>query len=1748
MKKTNTKSLLIVLFICLVGISQSFAQPGVGIQYGFSTTTTVPAFTPNYSAVVNGASLQDNSMVILAPTAYTFPFAGTNYPFFLTSTNGWTALLPASDLSAVAVSTTSNATSLINTFVLNLTSTAGVANGMYVSGPGILGGQGYAFVVSFTATTVTLNVGFTTAVAVGATYNFFNLLNGSFNSTLPTNILSTYALGRPLIAPLWDDLATTIFSVNFTGLNYNIRWSAKWGTGGASGESFNVNFNNSTGFINFNYPAGAYTPVAPSASIGIAGVCAGDYYFATPTAAATATVDSAIADPANVATRPVGVAYIWNPISKNDNCSGSFPAKDLLTINSTCTYQTFSNVNASTSGTNICATTDNKDVWFKFTKPVGVSNLKITTIAGSCTPAPGTTLEVFSSCGGTSLGCATTSSANPGFAEIKINRPCSLEVLYVRVTVDGDVVGKFQICVTDQGNNVSGISNGTDCSTATTICGLPFSQSGLTTAGYGNDYDSANAQCHDPYLNGEDYVFSYTPTANICVQIQLTSTGTNPSVFIYDGCPNSGLTHCIANVAGITGIIRINSVTLIAGVTYYFVVDNNPLNATNNIPFDISITQLGTSNTYDACATYFNLGTIANNTACSYGTYSTECASPSLIPGYPTPTCGNFIDGVTGDVWLAFTASFTGSLLVKTQPSSVNPTADAAMAIYTGSCGAFTLLACDDNSAGNSLPLLSIPVTSGTSYYIRIWTVNPANTGNFDLCLSSACSPPNDLPCASVYIPLGGTAAGFNTCSGGNNEPPNAAQCVVGGIVNTVWYKAVVPAGGSIRIRTHPLTLTDTQIQAFTFTSGCANASTIYTSKGCNDDGPDCGTQNNQSYHDYSELTISGQTPGDTIFIAVDGYNSMTGSFEITVVDGATVSYAPVYLQDCDFPYEVCGATNIVVPDPGPLNFGNICDFSPTYDCWQNGERNSIWYRVTVNPGTLQFAVNSVTDYDFIMWDVTGVANACASIQTHSLPSIRCNWVTTTGQTGISIPDPNASWEPAITSAGIRTYLILIDNWNPPNFVTGFTLDWMGSPIASNPTSVTWNGGVDTMFSSTSNWGTAPCNALPSCTIDAIITASASGRQPTMSSNTQVKNLTINSGASLRIKSGVTVDVCGDFTNNGTFIAEPGSTVRFSGTTTQLITGNLIGSNSFANLTIFKATGQVNLISNIDVSQTFSTVSATSIFNINGKYMRVGRDFLNNNANVTFTGIGNSNLEFNGTLNQYFTNTTGTLTLNRVRMSKTSGKLYLIGANSKMNIDSVLTLAQGIINTRSNAALEVNVKHNLTSAIIGHNALSYIDGKLRRSVYNNLVTTTNSVAVAAGATSFTVTSTAGLAVNMYVSGPGILSNTIQITAIAGNVITVNSTFTAAVAIGATYSFGNLLPSTAIGLPFSLDFPVGDSLTPGGYELANVTFSSGTVIPSLLASFDPWPGMTPPSLGPTASECLYATYDALAMFNHGYWSFSKLAPSPFNGVYKMTLFNSGQSNNTGMGWTVAKADVAANPSLTASWGLIGQCVITSTAGNTQRVNINSPATTATSFNALFTTVQSTQPLPIELLYFTAEPEGENVLCQWETASETNNDYFEVQRSVDGEEWETIGTVRGYGAGISTVNHYYKLIDSERCKGIRYYRLRQVDIDDHFGFSETVAVNCKDGINDISVYPNPGSENIVITFYESAKGEAIIEFVDMLGKIVRTDLVSTQKGFNSIHSTVNDLAGGVYYLRIKTAKNPAQTDRQIRFVKD
>ena len=115
------------------------------------------------------------------------------------------------------------------------------------------------------------------------------------------------------------------------------------------------------------------------------------------------------------------------------------------------------------------------------------------------------------------------------------------------------------------------------------------------------------------------------------------------------------------------------------------------------------------------------------------------------------------------------------------------------------------------------------------------------------------------------------------------------------------------------------------------------------------------------------------------------------------------------------------------------------------------------------------------------------------------------------------------------------------------------------------------------------------------------------------------------------------------------------------------------------------------------------------------------------------------------------------------------------------------------------------------------------------------------------------------------------------------------------------------------------------------------------------------------------------------------------------------------------------------------------------------------------------------LPVDLLYFNAVAQGENVMLEWVTASETNNDYFLVERSDDLENWYNV--IMTEGQGNSSVLVYYNEIDEDPFAGANYYRLTQFDFDGSNAESDivTVYVNRK---ADYVVYPNPASDYLRI----------------------------------------------------------------------
>jgi hypothetical protein len=281
----------------------------------------------------------------------------------------------------------------------------------------------------------------------------------------------------------------------------------------------------------------------------------------------------------------------------------------------------------------------------------------------------------------------------------------------------------------------------------------------------------------------------------------------------------------------------------------------------------------------------------------------------------------------------------------------------------------------------------------------------------------------------------------------------------------------------------------------------------------------------------------------------------------------------------------------------------------------------------------------------------------------------------------------------------------------------------------------------------------------------------------------------------------------------------------------------------------------------------------------------------------------------------------------------------------------------------------------------------------------------------------------------------------------------------------------------------------------------------------------------PGNGPAASECVTATYDALPTFNHGYWRIN--ASGIASGTYRISLYNSGMSNNTGMGWTAVKA-----PSGTGLFSLSGACFIASTAAQTRRDNM-------TGFSD-FATVQSQNPLPIELLYFDAEDDGDDVVCKWSTATEINNDYFMLERSYDYEIFTPVVKINGYGSGVSGQVLSYRYVDEGICSGTLYYRLKQVDIDGAFTYSDVVAVKCVDGKTDFMLFPNPVDEKLIIQSrwmsVSQPGGESIlfISVYDMLGeKVMEVDFNHVPSNQSHISEVdVQSLPAGLYMLVCKT----------------
>jgi Secretion system C-terminal sorting domain len=190
-----------------------------------------------------------------------------------------------------------------------------------------------------------------------------------------------------------------------------------------------------------------------------------------------------------------------------------------------------------------------------------------------------------------------------------------------------------------------------------------------------------------------------------------------------------------------------------------------------------------------------------------------------------------------------------------------------------------------------------------------------------------------------------------------------------------------------------------------------------------------------------------------------------------------------------------------------------------------------------------------------------------------------------------------------------------------------------------------------------------------------------------------------------------------------------------------------------------------------------------------------------------------------------------------------------------------------------------------------------------------------------------------------------------------------------------------------------------------------------------------------------------------------------------------------------------------------------------------------------FAQVWALVQSSMPLPVELLTFTAAPDNDDVLCSWTTATEINNDFFTVERSADGLAFTAIGEADG--AGNSPITHAYAFTDKEPLSGLSYYRLRQTDFDGSSTLSNVVAHWREETASDapIVLWPNPAGAVLNVAGISTNDQLSI---VDATGRFVRD--AGTADG-SQIVIDVSSLAEGSYVMHIRGPKNE-RTQRFIR----
>lgn len=214
-----------------------------------------------------------------------------------------------------------------------------------------------------------------------------------------------------------------------------------------------------------------------------------------------------------------------------------------------------------------------------------------------------------------------------------------------------------------------------------------------------------------------------------------------------------------------------------------------------------------------------------------------------------------------------------------------------------------------------------------------------------------------------------------------------------------------------------------------------------------------------------------------------------------------------------------------------------------------------------------------------------------------------------------------------------------------------------------------------------------------------------------------------------------------------------------------------------------------------------------------------------------------------------------------------------------------------------------------------------------------------------------------------------------------------------------------------------------------------------------------------------------------------------------------------------------------------------CILMPSTFNNSPIGVNCyyAEVPVTSFSKFYIHKNTGQPLPVELVSFRAFCNNDKITFNWSTTIEINNDHFTLEESKDLVNFVAIKDIEGFGNSNET--NYYEAIINISSEDILYYRLKQVDFDGNYKYSEVIKVDCysQSSVNDVVIINNSNLDEIIVSFNEFNNTEYTINLIDYLGRTVLVERILPSIENNFVKFDKSMLSAGLYNIVVQSHSN-------------